>query len=268
MKIKALVSLLLIVILTPFMFPIIGNVYALDNIVEVTGWKELKDTIDSQNENVKIKLKQSQNWNADSTIKINKGQQIEIISEDEIIIERDQGFKNNLIENEGTLLLGSNEMNGNIILDGNKENVISDDSLVTSISGKIEISKNFTLRNNHSTKDGAGLILKQCTANINGGVISNNTSNGTGGGIYCESSELTVNNLKILNNSATYGGGVYISDNLSTSVFNNVEVKENNTTIGSGGGIYAYGKITISGDNTIISNNTAQTFRRRLYDKS
>ena len=267
MKIKALVSLLLIVILTPFMFPIIGNVYALDNIVEVTGWKELKDTIDSQNENVKIKLKQSQNWNADSTIKINKGQQIEIISEDEIIIERDQGFKNNLIENEGTLLLGSNEMNGNIILDGNKENVISDDSLVTSISGKIEISKNFTLRNNYSTKDGAGLILKQCT-NINGGVISNNTSNGTGGGIYCESSELTVNNLKILNNSATYGGGVYISDNFTTSIFNNVEVKENNTTIGSGGGIYAYGKIIISGDNTIISNNTAQTFRRRLNDKS
>lgn len=269
MKIKRiLVSFIIILMLILFINPIIVKVYALNNVVEVTGWKELKDTIDSQNENIKIILKQSQNWSADSTIEIKKNQQIEIVSDDEIIIERNQNFKNNFIENQGTLTLGNNEMSGNIIFDGNQENITADNSLITSINGRIEISKNVTIKNNHSTKDGAGLISKQSTVNINGGIISNNTSDGLGGGIYCENSTLTVNNSKILNNTATYGGGIYVNDNSTTSVLNNVEVRENKTILGSGGGIYAFGKIIVSGENTIISDNTAQTFRWRNNGKN
>lgn len=41
---------------------------------------------------------------------------------------------------------------------------------------------------------------------------------------------------------------------------NNVQIDYNKATKGSGGGVYAYGNITISGDNTTINNNNASTY--------
>lgn len=266
---KILASLIVIQILAIFVTPVIERVDAVDSVIEVNGWADLKEKIESQDkENKKIKLVQSQNWEASTTIEISTNQQIEILADEEITIKRNENFKNNLIENKGTLVLGNDQMNGKIVFDGNKESATADNALVVSESGNIEIGKNVIFQNNHSTKDGAGLILKKSVANINGVEFKNNISNRYGGGIYCEASELTATNFKLLNNSGTYGGGMYISDNFTTAVLNNIEVKENNATVGSGGGIYAYGKITVSGDDTIISNNTAQTFRRWNDDKN
>ena len=97
---KILASLIVIQILATFVTPIIEKVDAVDSVIEVNGWADLKEKIESQDkENKKIKLMQSQNWEANTTIEISTNQQIEILADEEITIKRNENFKNNLIEN-------------------------------------------------------------------------------------------------------------------------------------------------------------------------
>ena len=52
----------------------------------------------------------------------------------------------------------------------------------------------------------------------------------------------------------------YIASNNNTFRLNNIKILNNITKEGSGGGIYAYGDLTIDGDKSSISNNTAETW--------
>lgn len=56
------------------------------------------------------------------------------------------------------------------------------------------------------------------------------------------------------------GGGTYIYGTKSETEMNNVKIIDNKTIQGSGGGIYAYGNLNILGNDTVISNNTANTY--------
>ena len=66
---------------------------------------------------------------------------------------------------------------------------------------------------------------------------------------------------KIKNNIAqNYGGGIFALDVESKCTLSNIEITENSANSGSGGGIYTYGILDVSGNDTNISNNVAGTY--------
>ena len=106
----------------------INIVYSRDNnegnIKIVNSWEKLKEEIESTNNTTKkivIETNKSENWEADSTITIKENQKILIITTNNVVIQRKQEFKESLLENKGILILGNDEMEGNITFDGNKE---------------------------------------------------------------------------------------------------------------------------------------------------
>ncbi len=162
-----------------------------------------------------------------------------------------------VITNRGTFTLEDSSEDGSGTLTGstNKENYIS--------GGGVYNAGNFTMT---------------------GGSISNNTTGGSGGGVYNSSTAtFTMSGGSISNNTANYGGGVYnynyssgatftmtggsISDNTASSngggVYNSGSGATFTMTGGSisdnaanyGGGVYNTVTFTMSGGS--ISNNTA-----------
>ncbi|MDE5666747.1 MAG: hypothetical protein K2I29_00735, partial [Clostridia bacterium] len=92
-----------------------------------------------------------------------------------------------------------------------------------------------------------------CTFTMNGGEISNNHSNSTGGGVYSDG-EFTMRGGTISNNSAPLGGGVAFYDGHFQM---NGGTIANNTANNGGGGVYVYGGKMFSMGGGTISNNTA-----------
>jgi hypothetical protein len=114
---------------------------------------------------------------------------------------------------------------------------------------------------NDSTSDlGGGIYLSGSPSQLIGLTVNGNFSTNQGGGIYAYNQSLEITHSTIANNKANYGGGVYIANASSETNLINSKVEGNVTTSGSGGGVYAYGTLTISGDTTEIRNNTAQTY--------
>ncbi|MCL2477091.1 right-handed parallel beta-helix repeat-containing protein, partial [Candidatus Bathycorpusculum sp.] len=88
---------------------------------------------------------------------------------------------------------------------------------------------------------------------INGGTISDNTANNSGGGIYHTKGTLNIQNSTINKNTATYGAGIYNSDTNNTFTLKNNTI--DNNTANWGGGIYSTSNLTMT--NNTITNNTA-----------
>ena len=111
---------------------------------------------------------------------------------------------------------------------------------------------NNTISNNSGSPGGGIHCYFNSNPNIRGNAISGNSAGGyyggSGGGIYCSSSNPATTNNIISNNSASgNGGGIYCS-NFSPTISNNTII--NNSASGNGGGIYS----TVS--NPTIFNNT------------
>ncbi len=174
--------------------------------------------------------------------------------------------------------------NSEIIIDGaniiggkyaNNTEVSNNGKIGTSGTGsvsKTDLGGGLLLTGN-STYSINNLNISKCRAIQGGGIFINSTSNGTitntnisnneaqiGGGIFLSTSNGTIANSNMSNNEAEVGGGIYVANNLSNLKLNNVKITNNSATKASGGGIYAFGNLTIEGNDTIISNNTANTY--------
>ena len=170
----------------------------------VNNWEELKTTIEQfqsgegiyiQNncfvtEGLIITLNKENNsniYNANSSILVNNLKKIKIVTnQNEIIIKRDEA----LIDlplfqiKRGLLSLGEENMKGKIIIDGNKDNVVSSSQLITINDGELSIYDNIILCNNllriidlptTVMNYGSAILAKNnSTINMYGGEISNN----------------------------------------------------------------------------------------------
>lgn len=145
-----------------------------------------------------------------------------------------------------------------------------------------------TIEGNHTTKNGAGIVVKpNATFTMSGGYIQNNTTEKGGGGIFTQSLNTTIsddaviqNNIAtgngggvyvhnssgiltmtggtIYKNQAVNGGAIYIENNTAetTNVVSNGIIKGNIAT-GNGGGIYVLGKLNMTGG-TITEHGTEE----------
>lgn len=127
------------------------------------------------------------------------------------------------------------------------------------ISGTTFDIKKLTVENCNSD-NGAGVYIQSSKGVISDSKIINNKANDAGGGIWINSNDVKINNTVLSGNESTYGGAIYVSGASSNTELNNVKIQNNKTTVGSGGGIYAYGTLRIFGKDTIISNNVAKTY--------
>lgn len=248
---KKMIRIILIFLIIYIIF-FVNKVYA---SVEVSSWKELKVVIE-QKDNSEIILKKSNDWEALEKIKINKGQNITLIANDEIEIKRGKSLENTaVIENDGNL-----KLSGKITLDGNFEVIKSKKPLIINNNASIQIENGVILQNNVSNENGGALYGIKSEIYINNTKIYNNSSEMYGGGIYVEDSILKLNNVEILDNMAKYGGGVYVQGESSNTELNNVNIRRNEAKSGSGGGVYAYGELKITGNDSIFGENIAYTY--------
>ena len=96
----------------------------------------------------------------------------------------------------------------------------------------------------------------------------NDLGNSYGGAIDTYNSALNINDSKLENNLASFGGAIYTGSSKCITKIANTEICNNTATDGSGGGIYAFGKIFINGTNNKINNNTAKTYGGGLIIKN
>ena len=124
---------------------------------------------------------------------------------------------------------------------------------------------------NKAAEGGAVEVLDaNCTFNLSGGKIINNSSSGDGGAIYLnqEPSVLNMTGGEISGNTATgNGGGVYIYRSGSVCNLSNGTISGNKAN-GSGGGIYISpknsGKLNISGT-PVVKGNTVSDKANNVY---
>ncbi len=114
------------------------------------------------------------------------------------------------------------------------------------------------------------LIGKLTMSNV---ILQNNyKKDGNGGGIYIHTEAtnpiVEINDTTFQSNEANFGGGIFIGSKTCETKLENVKVFNNKSLTKSGGGIYAYGNITILGENTEISNNIAKTYGGGMITKN
>ena len=95
------------------------------------------------------------------------------------------------------------------------------------------------------------------TAVITGFTITNGQGNTIGGGIFCNNSSPTIENMVIIGNSAVHGGGIGIIPHIATCrpSLRNVTIT-GNTATNRGGGIHCI-NTSLDLENVTISNNIA-----------
>ena len=249
------------------------NVYELEYesiIARAFSWDELKNYIDKnktannfkiEDENKKcrltalvIDLKNNGDWTANSTIELEKHQLITIKTSDEINILRGTSLiEKPLFYVEGKLILGKQNMNGKLVLDGNKNNVEASSTLIRIENGRLDIYDNIKLCNNinktnkltaggttqNYTSYGSGISAKSSIINMYGGEIVNNSQDViynatlpklmknaysygvTGSGIYLtNSSKLNMYGGKISNNEAQNNSQVTTDSDYSKYFYN------------------------------------------------
>ncbi len=101
--------------------------------------------------------------------------------------------------------------------------------------------------------NGRSGVFSEGEITMNGGIISDNTSEYTGGGICVSKGSFTMTGGSISGNKAISGGGVYII-NEQNFIFTGGEIS-NNEAFSSGGGVFSEGSFTMTGGN--IKNNSA-----------
>ena len=170
--------------------------------VDVNSWENLKKLIEENKEEI-VKIDEENkncvlnkliiNINsegiieANSTINIEKQQNIVLTSKENIKSLRSES----LFNVEGNLSIGTNEMTGEITIDGNKENVTASSTLISVKNGTFNIFDNVILTNNmnytnsrtldgttrYYTSFGSAIYCKTGVINMYGGKIKNNSQN-------------------------------------------------------------------------------------------
>jgi predicted outer membrane repeat protein len=125
-------------------------------------------------------------------------------------------------------------------------------------------NSNLTINNviikENSTEIGGGIACVQASnCIITNSTITDNLSNGSlsqnGGGIYCNDSQLIIDETEISNNTATTGGGGILIIESVSQITNSLI--SNNHSSGSAGGIYIRTGSDVTLENLIILENTS-----------
>lgn len=156
-----------------------------------------------------------------------------------------------------------------LVIDSCDNNIDSGHSGIFNNGGSVDLT-GATIKNCDNTNSGAGggIYTKPYiwastsnAVNLENCIITNNTA-GTGGGIYCYGTEITIKGGEISSNEAKYGegGGIYLSNGGTDFVGKFIMqdsaliIKDNKVTSGTyGGGIYI-----ISGEAKLILNSTSK----------
>lgn len=156
-----------------------------------------------------------------------------------------------------------------LVIDSCDNNIDSGHSGIFNNGGSVDLT-GATIKNCDNTNSGAGggIYTKPYiwastsnAVNLENCIITNNTA-GTGGGIYCYGTEITIKGGEISSNEAKYGegGGIYLSNSGTDFVGKFIMqdsaliIKDNKVTSGTyGGGIYI-----ISGEAKLILNSTSK----------
>lgn len=150
------------------------------------------------------------------------------------------------------------------IIDGNQNR-----SVVTFSSGEDSNSVliGFTITNG-SAEDGGGVYCENSNPSLQNLSISGNSQTGTGslnggGGIYCNYSSPSLVNVALISNSASSGGGGIYCYNSNPSL---LELTISENTAYSGGGIYCYSS-SPNLENVTIFSNSATVHGGGIYCK-
>lgn len=246
---------------------IMGSWRHIKNGVEIVGeqkeeitasnWEELYQIIATGKSKI-VELKNSGKWIANKKITISDKQQITLIAEEQIDVIRAENYKETLLQNEGVLDIGIENMTGSITIDGNKQKVNAEESLLKN-TGILNLSNKTTLKNNKLTdinkENGSAITSTGLYNQVNllGGTIEGNevdtqhqfeiadrltqedVQKGVyGGAIFIQAGTLNVVGGEIKNN---------IIDNHSTITLRNSKIKELRTT--------TYGGAILGTDSTV-----------------
>ena len=126
--------------------------------------------------------------------------------------------------------------------------------------------KNSTISNNEARGNGGGIFSAEGNVlDVSGSTIQGNNSH-NGGGICTgekrnELCETIITDTKILDNTANsgLGGGIYVGTQNLTITGSKVSGNKATGAGSQGGGIVSYGSKDITLDNTIVTDNTADT---------
>ena len=156
-----------------------------------------------------------------------------------------------------------------LVIDSCDNNIDGGHSGIFNNGGNIELTGTIIQNcDNTNAGSGGGIFTKPYiwastsnAVNLENCIITNNTA-GTGGGIYCYGTEITIKGGEISSNEAKYGegGGIYLSNGGPDCVGKFIMqdsaliIKDNKVTSGTyGGGIYI-----ISGEAKLILNSTSK----------
>lgn len=155
-----------------------------------------------------------------------------------------------------------------LVIDSCDNNIDGGHSGIFNNGGNIELTGTIIQNcDNTNAGSGGGIFTKKGlwdstsnTMKLENCIITNNTA-GTGGGIYCCGTEITIEGGEISSNTATYGsgGGVYLSNSGSDAgkfimQDSALIIKDNKVTAGTyGGGIYIE-----TGEAKLILNSTSK----------
>ena len=149
------------------------------------------------------------------------------------------------------------------IIDGDSlASVIRFEEYLNGIIDTTTMISDFTITNGYAQGDwpnysGGGIYCDDSSPSLENVTITDNSTNAHGGGIYCSySSSPSLVDVTISNNSAnSHGGGIFCYDNSSPSLAN-VTISGNSASW-SGGGIFCYDNSSPSLANVTISGNSA-----------
>jgi len=142
-------------------------------------------------------------------------------------------------------------------------------------TGIVTMSGNARIEGNFSSRNGGGLNLfeqfSSLTMNDDAAIRGNTAVDG--GGVYVahydsEGLGLIMNDRAVIENNISVasdwpgdwdgGGGAYV-DNGGSARLNDSSAIRNNTTVGNGGGIFAWGDVTLRGTSSIEGNHADGT---------
>jgi filamentous hemagglutinin family protein len=164
--------------------------------------------------------------------------------------------------------------NANITLNGTGQTTTFLDGQntrrVVDISAGNVTLNNLTVRNGNITGDGAGINItgNNITVNLNNATISNNKTtdaNSHAGGINNIGNRLNIQNSIITGNSTDgYGGGIYNRFSATLNIANSTI--SGNTSVKNGGGIDNWSESTATINNSTISGNTSGASGGGVYN--
>lgn len=249
----------------------------------ITTWSDLSAAINAYGDNPAEKtFTISGTLEADSSISVTGNVSIVAADNSGALIKRKSSYQKQLFSVTGSnasLKLGSSD-NKPITIDGNKDNVNAQNSLIMVSDGaELQLNNYITLQNNYATQKGGGAInVTEATLKMFGGTIKDNTSthnSSGGGGIYLEDSTMLLYGGTISGNETNYyGGGIYAKgSSTEITIQGYVYIRGNQTTVSQessgGGGIYLKNnaKLTV-GDGASILGNTTHSKGGGIYNTS